>query len=243
MTSETTAQDPRPKTQDPGLDEAALPVVVQEFIRAADRVTAWLIKPNVPIVPAAELRKITAAMAAAASRINLAAETQSIRNWLRNTLEGRGVYLVPIRSEEPCPVCQRGPGTTEQGPGAWGQGPGEQNTEPDTILKVHCPHCASVSSWCTSAGRARFRPARGAIICWTAAASAAAAAAAWSTPTRAASAPAAARPVITAGGAGRPRRQPRRRGQEPNGLAGEAIFNGRTELWVSCFHGRSTSGS
>ena len=141
MTSETTAQDPRPKTQDPGLDEAALPVVVQEFIRAADRVTAWLIKPNVPIVPAAELRKITAAMAAAASRINLAAETQSIRNWLRNTLEGRGVYLVPIRSEEPCPVCQRGPGTTEQGPGAWGQGPGEQNTEPDTILKVHCPHC------------------------------------------------------------------------------------------------------
>ena len=115
---------------------------MQEFIRAADRVTAWLIKPNVPIVPAAELRKITAAMAAAASRINLAAETQSIRNWLRNTLEGRGVYLVPIRSEEPCPVCQRGPGTTEQGPGAWGQGPGEQNTEPDTILKVHCPHCA-----------------------------------------------------------------------------------------------------
>ncbi len=147
MTSETTAQDPRPKTQDPGLDESTLPLQVQEFLRAADRVTAWLIKPNVPIVPRADLARITAAMAQAASRINVAAQTQSVRNWLRDTLEGRGVNLVPVLSQEPapyavCPNCGQGPGAAGQGPGARGQGPGERNTGPDTILKVHCPHCA-----------------------------------------------------------------------------------------------------
>ncbi len=135
MTSETTAQDPRPKTQDPGLDESTLPLQVQEFLRAADRVTAWLIKPNVPIVPRADLARITAAMAQAASRINVAAQTQSVRNWLRDTLEGRGVNLVPVLSEEPCPQCGQGPG---------GQGSRGGAEPPRKTGRLICNHCNAI---------------------------------------------------------------------------------------------------
>ena len=131
MTSETTAQDPRPKTQDPGLDESTLPLQVQEFLRAADRVTAWLIKPNVPIVPRADLARITAAMAQAASRINVAA--QRSRSATGCATPG-GPRRQPGAGAFPGARALRGmpelrPGARGRGAGTGGQGPGARGTK------------------------------------------------------------------------------------------------------------------
>jgi hypothetical protein len=164
------AENRTPNTENgpPAAAEESLPLEALDAVRALDRLTAWLIKPNVPVLPAADLRALCEALNEAVKRVDEAARTHHVRDWLRDALEGRGINLVPILSQEPCPVCGRGPDAKGEGDPEGAPGKAEARETIKCVAGAHTFRVAGGQEFVTCPLCQATFDARGFVTCATA---------------------------------------------------------------------------